>query len=143
MAGANLSYKRVLFERYGPFLEGTYCSDTEFHWRLARDGLRVRFEPEIRVSHCNIDRLGKFLAHEFEHGRSFGRVHLQAKGFSKWTRTAKVVGAPLCPLRMLSGIVGHNLRNRTYARQFVAALPLVVLGVLAWSLGQVMSYAWR
>ena len=31
VAGANMSYKRYLFEKYGTFIEGTYCSDTEFH----------------------------------------------------------------------------------------------------------------
>ncbi|MDH4209712.1 MAG: glycosyltransferase, partial [Anaerolineae bacterium] len=46
IAGANISYKKEAFRTYGPFLEGTYCSDSEFHWRLGRDGQRLLFLPE-------------------------------------------------------------------------------------------------
>jgi len=141
IAGANMSYKRELFDRYGPFIEGTYCSDTEYHWRLGRDGIRLRFEPSSVVAHQNIDRLGQFLVHEFDHGRSFGRVHLRAKGFSPWTRAVKVAGVPLGILRMLATITANIMRNRIYLPQFVATLPLLMLGVVFWSVGQGVGYA--
>ena len=38
--GCCWSMKRPAFERYGPFLEGTYCSDTAFQWRMAVGGER-------------------------------------------------------------------------------------------------------
>ena len=34
IAGANMSYKVSLFADFGSFIEGTYCSDSEFHWRM-------------------------------------------------------------------------------------------------------------
>jgi len=141
IAGANISYKRELFDRYGPFIEGTYCSDTEYHWRLGRDGIRLRFEPRSVVAHRNIERLGQFLVHEFDHGRSFGRVHQSVKGFSFWTRAAKAAGVPLGILRKLATITTNIMRNRTYLPQFVAALPLLILGVVFWCVGQGAGYA--
>lgn len=141
MPTANLSYKRQVFDRYGGFIEGTYCSDTEFHWRIGRDGHRVRFEPSILVSHHCIDNLRRFLIHEYRHGRSFGRVHIRGQDLSGWSRAIKVAGAPLCPLRMLTTITGNNLKNRIYLAQYLAALPLMMVGVLCWSAGQVVSYA--
>jgi GT2 family glycosyltransferase len=140
IAGANISYKRELFDRYGPFIEGTYCSDTEYHWRLGRDGIRLRFEPSSVVAHRNIERLRQFLGHEFDHGRSFGRVHRSAKGFSFWTRSVKMAGVPLGILRMLAAITANIMKNRTYLPQFVAALPLLMLGVVFWSVGQGVGY---
>lgn len=141
IAGANMSYKRDLFERYGSFIEGTYCSDTEFHWRLGRDGLRLRFEPAIVVAHRSIEQLGRFLRHELGHGRSFGRMRVRSQGFSRWRRALYVAGGPLIPLRRLSKVIGNNLRNTVYLRQFLAALPLVVLGVATWCAGEVLGYA--
>ena len=38
VAGCCLSMKRGAFERYGPFLEGTYCSDTAFQRKMERGG---------------------------------------------------------------------------------------------------------
>jgi len=141
IAGANISYKRELLDRYGSFIEGTYCSDTEYHWRLGRDGIRLRFEPSSVVAHRNIECLRQFLLHEFDHGRSFGRVHRSAKGFSFWTRSVKMAGVPLGILRMLAAITANIMKNRTYLPQFVATLPLLMLGVVFWSVGQGVGYA--
>jgi O-antigen biosynthesis protein len=51
MAGCALSIKRRAFDRYGPFLTGTYCSDSVFHWRMANEGQQVLSVPAIRVFH--------------------------------------------------------------------------------------------
>ena len=48
-AGANISYKREVFDKVGVFIEGTYCSDTNFHWRLEEVGHRLLFAPSILV----------------------------------------------------------------------------------------------
>ena len=40
VAGANMSYRRELLADVGRFIEGTYCSDTELHWRLAERSRR-------------------------------------------------------------------------------------------------------
>jgi GT2 family glycosyltransferase len=76
VAGASMSYKRRVFEEVGPFIEGTYCSDTDFHWRLGRVGHRIRFVPSILVYHHRIDSLPRLVNHEYHHGRSFARVRI-------------------------------------------------------------------
>lgn len=141
IAGANMSYKKKAFDTYGPFLEGTYCSDSEFHWRLGRDGQRVRFLPEIVVSHHSIDRFREFVAHEFHHGRCFARVRIKGQGFSMWRRLVYVLLSPAIPLKILLKTVAHNAANRVYLTHFVKALPLVALGIASWSAGEVVGYA--
>jgi glycosyltransferase involved in cell wall biosynthesis len=141
IAGANMSYKKEVFDEYGGFIEGTYCSDTDFHWRIGKDGHRLRFEPSILVSHHNIDNLKRFLTHEFYHGRSFGRVRIQGQDFSRWKRIVYVVCAPLIPPKILSRVALNVARNRVYLPQFIAALPLLVTGIICWSMGEVVSYA--
>jgi GT2 family glycosyltransferase len=141
IAGANMSYKKEAFGRYGPFLEGTYCSDTDFHWRLGQDAHRLRFVPQIVVSHYSISSLREFMEHEFDHGRSFARVRIRGQGFSTPRRLAYVVLSPLIPLRILLKVLLNNIRNRIYLPRFIRALPLVVAGVLSWSAGEVVGYA--
>src|SRR4030042_1375942 len=140
MPAANLTYKREVFDKYGNYREGTYCSDTDFHWRIGKEISCLRFEPSLLVAHYNIDKLRPFLSHEFYHGRDFGRVRIQGQNFSRWKRTVYVICAPLIPIRVFLKIAYNNLKNRIYFPWFIAALPLLVLGLICWSIGEVVSY---
>lgn len=140
IAGANMSYKAGVFARYGSFIEGTYCSDTEFHWRLGRDGQPLRFVPSILVSHSNIERLGHFLGHEIFHGRSFARVRIRAWRFSWLRRAAYCFFMPLVAARLMLEIVWINFVNRIYLKSFIKTLPLVGMGIICWCAGEFLSY---
>ncbi len=143
IAGANMSYKAEVFKKYGSFIEGTYCSDTEFHWRLGQDGQRLRFAPSILVSHSSIDGLGKFLGHEIFHGRSFGRVRIKSRKFSWMRRLAYCSCMPLVAVKLLLEISWLNLVNRVYLYHFIKTLPLVGLGIVCWCAGEFFSYLGR
>ena len=140
IAGANMSYKRETFEKHGFFLEGTYSSDTEFHWRLEKNGHFLQFVPSILVFHHNIDRLGRLLRHEFEHGRSFARVRMKSQDFSEWRRLFYGTFSFLIPGWLLLKIGLRNFSNRIYFHHFLKTWPLLVLGLIAWSLGECVGY---
>jgi glycosyltransferase involved in cell wall biosynthesis len=140
IAGANMSYKRRAFEEYGHFIEGTYSSDTEFHWRLEKDGRVLQFVPSILVYHHNIDQLGRFLRHEFEHGRYFARVRVKSQDFSEWRRLFYGTFSFLIPGWLLLKIGLRNLHNRIYFHPLLRTWPLLVLGLIAWSLGECVGY---
>lgn len=143
IAGANMSYKRDVFRKYGSFIEGTYCSDTEFHWRLKRNGHSIRFVPSIRIYHCNINKFVKFLTHEFEHGRSFARVRVKSKNFSYLRRLFYVVFSPMILLKLFIKIGLINLKNRIYLLHYLKVLPLLMLGITSWSIGESAGYISR
>ena len=138
---ANLTYKREVFDKYGYYLEGTYCSDTDFHWRIGRNGHRLRFVPSILVSHHNIDNLKHFLQHSFHHGQSFARVRIWGQNFSRWKRIIYVVCGLFIPLRIFFKVAFNNMKNRVYLFHFITSLPLLVLGIVCWSMGEVVGYA--
>lgn len=140
IAGANMSYKRKAFEIFGPLIEGTYSSDTEFHWRLGRNGHDLQFHPSMLVSHHNIHQLGKFLRHEFEHGRSFAKVRMISQDFSKWRRLFYGTFSFLIPGWLLLKIGLRNSKNRIYLSHFLKAWPLLMLGLISWSLGEYAGY---
>jgi len=140
MATANLSYKKEVFQKYGRFIEGTYGSDTEFNWRLGRDGHRVLWVPEIKVRHRSIEDFGKFLRHEFQHGRDCGRMRIASQKFSRLRRWLYAACFALIPAKLFTVIAVRNFRYRTCLRYFVKAMPLLVLGLYSWALGELVAY---
>ena len=135
-----LSLKRWAFEKYGPFLEGTYCSDTAFNWRAGPDGISPLFCPSIRVSHVNFTKLGRFLPKQVMHGRAFATVRIREQRLPLWKTAVLGLGSPLLPFLLFARILARVLRNRTYLRRFVTASPAVLLGLAAWSWGECVGY---
>lgn len=140
IAGANMSYKRKAFEEYGLFIKGTYSSDTEFHWRLGKNGHGLQLVPSIAVFHHNIDQFQALLRHEFEHGRSFATVRINSQDFSEFKRGIYIIFSFLIPLWLFFKIGLRNLINRIYLFHFLKVLPLLILGLIFWSLGELVGY---
>ena len=118
IAGASMYYKRWIFDKLGRYISGTQCSDTEFHWRLKKAGYSLRFEPSILIFHSSMDRMKKFLSHEFEHGMSFARVRSRYWDFSFLRRWAYTIFFPLIFVKLSLEVTGYNLRNRIYLGHF-------------------------
>ena len=140
VAAANMSYKKSIFDKYGGFIEGTYCSDTEFHWRLAKDGIRIRFDPSLLVVHHSIDTFGRYLRHECFHGRCFARLRSNVLKFSLVKRSVYAVLFVLLALRLFYKIAYTNVKNRTYWPRFLKSIPFLILGVGTWSFGEGVGY---
>ena len=136
----NLSLKRWIFEQHGPFLAGTRCSDTAFHWKLGQAGFPPLFVPAIRISHLNIDQLRRFLRHEFHLGWAFARIRITERKLGLVKQYALLLGSPALPLLLFYRIARRVFRARTYRRQFLLFSPLVFLGVAAWSAGEFIGY---
>jgi GT2 family glycosyltransferase len=140
IAGASMSYPRSVFDENGEFIEGVYCSDTEFHWRLARRGIRLKWDPSILVTHSSIASLSRLLRHEFHHGRYFARMRLRAGMLSRPLALLMACAGPLIAAKLFAAIVLRNLRNPIYLGRFLASSPLTALGVAAWTAGECAGY---
>lgn len=135
-----LSVKRWAYDAYGPFLEGIYCSDTAFHWKLGQGGHAPWLFPSIRVTHVNRDRLVKFLTNEPRHGRYFAQVRTAERHWSTPRRLAFAVLTPLLPLVLFARTAARVFRFRTYRGRFLLASPLVFVGHAAWCYGELRGY---
>lgn len=136
----NISYKRDALEQYGPFLESGYCSDTALNWKLTRAGQPPLFLPDLHVSHFNPSRLGRFLSKQVMHGRAFARMRTEERALGAWSRLALVAGCLILPaillVRIARRIVPAGLTHRA-----LPALPVMLLGLAAWSWGEARGYA--
>lgn len=135
-----LTVKRWVLDKVGPFLEGTYCSDTVFNWRAARLGYRPLFLPSLRVSHVNPTGMGDFLRRKTFHGKCFARVRVAEQRLPAWRRLTYALAAPLLPVLLFARIVRSVARSDGQLARFVLVSPLVLLAAIAWSSGELVGY---
>jgi glycosyltransferase involved in cell wall biosynthesis len=140
VAGANMSYKRIVFENYGNFIEGTYCSDSDFHWRIAKDKHFPHFEPAILVYHNGISTFSKMIRHEYYHGCCFGRVRAWSKGWSKVKRELYASLFFFIFVKLFLKITVLNIKNHTYFPHFLRVIPQLLAGLYSWSIGECIGY---
>ena len=140
MAGCCLSMKRAAYDRYGPFLEGTYSSDTAFQRKAVRDGHRVWCTPSIRVVHQSPTGLRHFLRHTVEHRRGYARVNCLERELSRAGRLRKMAVLPITPFLLMGATLLRLHVCWRYLPRFLAASPLVLLGYMARSWGEFTGY---
>jgi GT2 family glycosyltransferase len=140
MAGCCLSFKRSAFDRYGPFIEGTYCSDTAFQWKLRGDGHQVLFTPKIRIYHQAPASFSRFIAHIFEHRRAFARVKSREKRLSTQRCAMEITILPIAPLLLMGATLLRLRRCWRYLPYYLACSPLLFSGYCVRSLGELVGY---
>jgi GT2 family glycosyltransferase len=141
IAGCCLSMKRSAFDRYGPFLTGTYCADTAFLRDMHRDGHLVQFIPAVRVYHRVVScGLGHFLAHIFHHRKAYAQVTARQLRFSRPKRALWAASEVLLPPLLLLLIASRVARSGYSWKWFLAASPLVLTGIVARCAGELMGY---
>jgi len=140
MAGCCLSLKRAAYERYGPFIEGTYSSDTAFQWKASREGVRVLFTPEIRVFHRGPTNFRRFLAHTYIHRQAYARVRAREKELGALRRAADVAILPITPLLLMGATLVRLRRWPGYFFYWLLCAPLLFSGYCARSAGEFSGY---
>jgi GT2 family glycosyltransferase len=140
IAGCCWSMKRSAFARFGPFLEGTYSSDTAFHWRMAAAGLRPYLDPAIRVAHHNPIDWNVTVSHESFHGRCFARVRIAERGFSRRRSLLHAATSPALPVLLFARALRNVSTSARNVRSFLFAAPVIFIAMVGWSYGEMAGY---
>ena len=135
--GDNASYKReAIAAHWESISEGFW--EPEFHRLLLATGQSLTFVPEIRVTQRASFGIRRFCAQRLSHGRHFGRDRMRDK---PWIfRLAGLVAAPLIPVLLLAKIVRRLIRKPSYFGPFLASLPVLLLFIVSWALGEAWGY---
>ena len=120
VAACNVCYDAAVFERYRFDDEINVGEDAEFHYRLARDGHRFLFDPDIAVSHHLSATLGAFSRKSRSYGYAMARIQRRHRRVIRWYS-----GLP--SLAIGGGLLaaGEDLRKRR-----LRYVPLLVAGFL-------------
>ena len=112
--------------------------EPEFHRALLAEGKTLAFVPALRVTQRASFGIRCFCAQRLSHGRHYGEDRMQAKSWL--ARLARVATAPLIPVVLLLKIA-QRLRDRpSYLGPFLRALPVLLLFISAWTLGETWGY---
>jgi GT2 family glycosyltransferase len=139
IAACCLSMKHAAYDRYGPFIEGTYSSDTAFHWKLLADGHRVLQDPKIRVYHTAYHNCKAFLSHIFSHRRQFAKVCWRFRGEASLVPAIEIFLTPLLPALFFALIALRVFQARVYRVSFIRSSMLVLAGLFARTLGETIG----
>jgi len=142
----NISYQRSIFSRFGGFPTSFYPQeDLLFHWRLEQQGVPIWFEPDIQVKHIHRAEWRPYLQHQRRIGHITAQV-LELTGeegaFLARSPLLALLAIPFLPLVKFLRTVSHFASWRPgVIRQHWPALPFLLLGLYAWSIGFVAG-AW-
>ena len=139
-AGCCLSFKREAYEAYGPFLEGTYSSDTAFHRRAWRDGHKVYLDPAIRIFHRTEYNVREYLSHVAYHRRCYARVQVRETRMGLAGRLGHLLLTPALPFLLLAAIGARVAQRRCFIGEFLDCLPLVFAGLCARAWGEFLGF---
>lgn len=135
----NICYRRSALDRarFDVGLEGANlgAEDLILNWGLTRSGLKLLFDPAIRVIHLNRTRLHSFLRHQHLLGQSScwarKRTDLPGRIFADYP----LLG-PVLPIVRLARIGFRLCRfDRIETLRFLALSPLILMGASVWAAG--------
>jgi len=135
-----LTGKKWVFEKYGPFLEGTYCSDAAFQWRCRQDNVISVSAPSIRIAHLYSDDIANFLRHMIFHRRSFAAIKSVEQKLPVLQRIGFVLLFPLLPFLLYLLIMIRVLRSNVPVRHFFIVTPQILAGLCARAWGELLGY---
>lgn len=139
LPSCNFAIRKEIFDDLGGFPAIRASEDTLFAYKLTQQNFTIFFDPSIKISHLNRDKLTPYLANQFilgKYGALVRKIVPMPGGFF-----VKIPYAfPLLPLvrtlRTLQFLVQNGLKKAP--RQlfdFFMVYPIFLLGAIAWSYG--------
>lgn len=138
ISDVNASYRREALEAIRPVWEQSFNQVVVNRAILGRGG-KLGIFPDIVVrQHREGLRFSEAVAERFIWGRSFASARCGWIGPAE--RLLRVVTAPLLPAVRVARMAASVLRKGRLRKEFAAALPLILLLEVSWSLGELAGY---
>ena len=135
LATANVCYKRSVFDKQ-QFMETHFAGeDTVFHWSMMDNGLKLFFDPTVRVTHMNRTGFMNVLKHQRKIGEGAGLARIIMK------RNMLLVKYPIISIFILPWIrvsrmyLRAFLNNKKLWKKTIFYFPLSFMIAASWSLG--------
>jgi hypothetical protein len=136
LSGSNCAYARELLD---PLAEDRHQEVWEYflHARLRERGALFWSEPDLVVSHEKRFDVFYFLAQRYHYSRSF--ASMRVRGWPRWKRVAYSCAVPGLPPLLLARMARSIYAKKRHRREFVLALPLILLYLVAGALGEAVG----
>jgi len=137
LPGNNISFKRDVLEKNKQFVENEFWK-TYLCQQLQTKGIELVSAPSMLVYYAKSFELLPFLIRRFHHGRCFAGMRIKSETVFK--RALLAVGTTFLPAVFLVRLIAPVLEKRRFMREFLLSLPISVLAILFWSIGETCGY---
>ncbi len=137
LPGNNISFKRDVLEKNKQFVENEFWK-TYLCQQLQAKGIHLISAPSILVYYDKSFELMPFLVRRFHHGRCFAGMRIKSETIFK--RALYALGTIFLPAVFLVRTFAPVLQKRRFVREFFLSLPISVLAILFWSIGETCGY---
>jgi hypothetical protein len=107
---------------------------------MRRAGVILESRPDIRVGHKKHYTIGEYLCQRYLYARSYAGLRLENAGQIR--KIAYGLAALTLPPLLFYRTVARVFKARRHWRELVRAVPLLMLFVTAWAVGEAIGY-WR
>lgn len=136
LAADNASYRRAELEGVGNAWRDGFW-EASVHEELRRRGRALALDPSIVVRHRPSFSLGGFLRQRLLHGQHYARRRIRG---APGRRALYLAASPAIPLVLAARIARVVLGKRRHRLALLRAAPLLLLFLLAWTLGEALGY---
>lgn len=138
VSDVNVSYKQPVLMATADAWRDAY-QETAVHWYLTAHGYPLFLDPgPVVVQQRPTLPLGHALRERAALGRAFAETRVA--NARTWQRIVYVCGVPLVPLLLLHRCLRHMVRQRRTLRQIATTLPLALLLLTAYAMGELRGY---
>lgn len=137
LPGNNISFKRDVLEKNKQFVENEFWK-TYLCQQLQAEGIELISAPSMLVYYTKSFELMPFLVRRFYHGRCFAGMRIEQA--TVFNRALLAVGTIFLPAVFLVRTLAPVLQKRRFVREFLLSLPISVLAILLWSIGETCGY---
>jgi cellulose synthase/poly-beta-1,6-N-acetylglucosamine synthase-like glycosyltransferase len=135
----NTIFPRATYARFGPFDAVRAAEDVVFSRRLVAKGGTILFYPRLRAFHQNRTQLAPFLRNQFVLGRHTA-IARRSVTFADASYFVFLLMLPMAPAAKLAKITLRMMRwNRRNVLRIAREMPLLSIGLIAYSLGMVTA----
>lgn len=139
-AADNASYKRIELDRVKDAMKDGFW-EVRVHEEMQRASMDLSLNPKIVVYHQTSFSFSDFISQRFQHGRKYGFD--RSSTIPNWQRVVLILCSPLIPLIYLYRIATRVLARRRNIHKFALSLPILIIFLFSWSLGELRGYLER
>jgi cellulose synthase/poly-beta-1,6-N-acetylglucosamine synthase-like glycosyltransferase len=129
IATMNLLLKRPIIEEAGGWAENLPSQyDTDFGYRIAKQGYKIAYEPDAVCYHYNRPTLKAFYRQQLQYGKNTLKLYLKHRKLAKGDEITDV-GMNIQPLLLLSAVVLTCLGFVPQLRLLWIGPPAILMGL--------------
>lgn len=137
LPGHNVSYKREALETGSLEAMADGFWDSTLHPDLRRHGFQFRMDPNLKVLHQKHIGFFEFIEQRFLYSRYYAGT--LTRDWSLVYRAGYAIACIALPVILLHRILSCGFAKRTFQKELLLSMPLLVSFTLVWAFGEMLG----